>query len=259
MEVIVIGYFYSKSIIMIISVRSIFILISFLAINFCLLSFKVDFQYSSKDHNLESFSYTDTSTQFSTKEELSIYDFAFKFEMGVYNILNKRNDFNSFVSLDNSFGVALNKWNVLIGWSGGNIENLSDMILDDNILSPKNELSFMRNYLNFSYSFDLIKKLSFEPFVGVQRFKFYPKNDPQENIFYSMKRLTGLNTGLSAYFYFYSNANFYPTSILNVAFFFSVSHTWMNYKILNPNMENNHFEFKCGFAIKPFIRQKRKK
>jgi hypothetical protein len=202
----------------------------------------------------------DTNTVFRNREDLSIYSFAFKFNMsGNYTYINRnRSVINNPMGYDNAFGLAFYRCNFLIGWSGGTTKTHDETIINNLLLNSNRSINYTRNYLNFGYSLDVFKKVSIEPFIGLTRVKISVNNEFEYGVKYDELRLGGIDLGLTIHYYFFTTFLAYPNNITTSSLFFTLGYANINYNNnLNYKLKNHHYTFNVGLSLKLFTKQKK--
>lgn len=199
----------------------------------------------------------DTNTMFTQDEVKERFSFALKFNYGVgvtsFN-KDKREYLGGKATLNNEFGIAMNKWNLAIGWNAFKSESKKDIMMQDQLLQAGAAFWIWRNSLNLGYSLDLIPKLSLQPRVGVVRIKHHPPRNIALNQYFKPYRSTGLELGVSLYNYWLlrntvSQGKGFPF----FAWFISFDRTFINYTGVNPEFGRNSFIIQFGGELKLYL------
>jgi hypothetical protein len=229
--------------------------------SFCILCFTlvIVFFVKSLEAQVNERNWLDTNTMFTREEAKERFSFALKFNGGVsvtsFN-KEKREYFASSVSINNEFGIALNKWNFAIGWGGlFETELKKEIIMQDQLLPVGSSFGIWRNSLNLGYSFDLIPKLSLQPKVGVVRIKHHPPRDMELNQFFKAYRSSGIELGISIYNYWPLRNRLSTTDrgFQFLAWFISFDRTFINYTDVYHGFGRNSFIIMLGGELKIYF------
>lgn len=145
-----------------------------------------------------------------------------------------------------NFIFVANKLNFGFRFKPSTIDPKKEIEFNDQALPTTVKLNNIKLDYYVGYSFDFLKLISVEPYVGYNRSHFLVINEDELNEKFPVKKTGGFIIGTTFNKYFKLKGYGY------VSIFGTTGYGFINYEKINSNLDNGCFEWNLGLALKIF-------